>query len=87
MRTLHDEFLLTCPSMDAQPYCAFCGSTFGIEGHHVVPRRKTTKCKTKGPVVYLCRRCHERHHNHSPFHFDYSGGWYADGKPLTTHDW
>ena len=82
-RSLHDEYLLTCPTMEPQRACAICGRTDRpIEMHHVVPRSRTTK-RLRGPVVPLCGGCHHHHHSVSPYEWDYrDGSWYANGKKL-----
>ena len=83
-RSEDDEYLLSCPSMEQQAWCAICGATGHIEMHHAVPRSRGGK---RGPVVALCGRCHHHHHSVSPFVFDYrDGSWYADGKKMVQEE-
>ena len=78
--SLHDDYLMECPTMLPQKWCSRCGRTGIIEMHHVVPRSRGGH---RGPVVALCERCHHHHHSVSPYSWDYhDGAWWADDKRL-----
>lgn len=83
MLSIEDCWLITRPSLE-RPYCVVCGSTYGIEQHHVVPRSRTVGRKDRGPTVSLCKMCHVRNHSCRHITFTYDDGWYADGKRCTT---
>lgn len=69
-----DEYLMTCPGIPPQPFCAVCGDTFRVQQHHVVRR---SQGGTEGPTLPLCETCHKSVHDLGILDFDYDAddGW------------
>ena len=84
MLTVEEAWLVTRTGI-TRPYCVVCGSTAGIEQHHVVHRSHTVGRKDRGPTLSLCKRCHTEHHSVSPKRFEYvDDAWWCDHKRCTT---
>lgn len=44
-------------------FCMVCGSTNGLDAHHVFNKFNKKRSEKYGLMIYLCRNCHSRVHN------------------------
>jgi len=83
--------LLKAPSMEPQPFCAYCGKAPGGPTKvHIVEGKRVEYpdlidahhvAGRPGPVVYLCHECHDHHHMVSALQFAYvDNTWYAGAR-------
>lgn len=51
-------------ALASSPQCRTCGTTTGLQVHHVVPRRRTQKgAEAQDNLVVLCVTCHRAVHD------------------------
>ena len=82
--SLRDARLMEAPSLTPN-HCAWCGATFPLSLHHVVPRGRGGHF---GPLLTLCGSgttgCHGRAED-KRLHFDHhGGGWWGIETPQAT---